>query len=179
MLDKMPWGELKVILQLVTTCLLPRFYCFHVYFLPLHASPTQLPSCYLLTQPSLLHLMTSFPGLLLAFLHILLCMSVSPTFQKYSVSGNHNYHSCQILSVSPPSTFSCKISRHTVTLHFLFLPFSLPSITSLLYSVPHDFLPLAIFLNTTRYFYNFLFLTFLYRTHKQSWRIEQKIKRWM
>lgn len=77
-LDKMPWGELKVILQLVTTCLLPRFYCFHVYFLPLDASPTQLLSCYLLTQSSLLHLMTSFPGLLLVFLHILLCMYVSP-----------------------------------------------------------------------------------------------------
>lgn len=85
----------------------------------LHASPTQFPSCYLLTQPSLLHLMTSsYPP-------------VDACFSLHSrKSENNNYHSCHILSASPPSAFSCKISRHTVTLHFLFL---------LLFSPKHNF----------------------------------------
>lgn len=89
---------------LLPPCVFPAFMCL--------SHPAWLLSCYLLTRSSLHHPIALFSVLLL--LHVCLCLS---TLQKYSVrSENHNYHSCQILSASPPSTFSCK-KRHSVPLH--------------------------------------------------------------
>lgn len=106
---------------LLPPCVFPAFICL--------SHPDLLPSCYLLTRSSLHLPVALFSGLPL--LPILLCVCVLlPALQKYSVrSENHNYHSCQMLSSSPPSTFSCKISRHSVMLHSPPTP-SLPSITS-------------------------------------------------
>lgn len=103
---KTPWGELRVIMQLVKTCPLSHFYCLHVYSLPLCASPTQPPTqprsllaiCW--PDPHSVTLLSALPLLL-----ILLCVCVCLSAETFSRSENHNYHSCQMLSSSPPSTF--------------------------------------------------------------------------
>lgn len=97
-----------------------------VQYLPVHAFTRHL-----LTQPSLHHLLSSSPAPPSAFL-ISFCVCVC-AFQKYPVRReNHNYHSCQIMSVPPPSTSSCQTSALLASLSLppAFCRHNLPSFRS-------------------------------------------------
>lgn len=96
------------LLPLLPPCVFPVFICL--------SHPAQLPSCWLLTRSSFHPSTALFSGLPLLYILLRVCLFL-PTLQRYLLrSENQNYYSCQMLSASPPSALSCKISRQSVML---------------------------------------------------------------
>lgn len=110
---KTPWAELRVIPQLVKTCPLPHFSRLHVHSPYLHM-PLPLSLAIRWPHPRFISHLPPLPRLRL---------------QKHSVtSENGIYHSCQMLSSTPPFSLLLQNSHSGMLLSPSTL--SLPSITS-------------------------------------------------